>query len=169
MGIQEGMETEDLPEKKFWANEDAMQATERFQARDASFLPGHEGHAYSSDSAHEMCRMGRTLMEAAAMGCVPRLRKERMVPMASEIWGQEELLKLMVPCKSKRCCGSDDGSDVHSQEGEEVSCRIHKPYTLHPTTSTLHRQPYTLHPQPSTVNPTPYTLNPQPQTPNPKP
>ena len=122
-----GMETEDLPEKELWAIENAIQAAERFQAQDASFLPGHEGHGYSSYSTHEMCRVGRALMEAAAMGCVPRLRKERMGPMASEVWGQEELLKLMVPCKSKRCCGSDDGSDVHSQEDEEVSCQNPEP------------------------------------------
>ena len=120
-----GMEMENLPEKELWAIEEAMQAAERFQEQDASFLPGHEGHA--RDSAHEMCRMGRALMEAAAMGSVPRLRKEGMGPITAAVWGQEELLKLMVPCKAKRCCGSDDGSHVHSLEDEEVSCRNPKP------------------------------------------
>jgi len=106
------IEDEEVSEDELWAIEVAIEAAERFQAEDASFLPGHEGR--------KMCRIGRALMEAAAMGSVPRLRKEGMGPMAAEVWGQDELLKLMVPCKPKRCSGSDDGSGVDSQEDEEI-------------------------------------------------
>jgi len=106
------IEVEEVSEDELWAIEVAIEEAERFQAQDASFLPGPEGR--------QMCRMGRALIEAAAMGSVPRLRKEGMGPMAAEVWGQEELLKLMVPCKSKRCSGSDKGSEVDSQEDEYI-------------------------------------------------
>ncbi|KAJ1474884.1 hypothetical protein T484DRAFT_1910679, partial [Baffinella frigidus] len=53
-----------------------------------------------------ICRMGMALMEAVGMGSVPRLRKEGMGPMAADVWGNQELVKMMVPCEELRCSGA---------------------------------------------------------------
>ena len=48
-----------------------------------------------------------TLMEAVAMGSVPRLRKEEMGPMAADVWEKQELERMMLPCESLRCSGTE--------------------------------------------------------------
>jgi len=99
----------------------AMEVSSRRALPDGSFPPGQTTC---------ICRMGMALMEAVGMGSVPRLRKERMGPMVADVWGKQELVRMMVPCEALRCSGavkSDEDSDADSDDGrcEQTVCGVH--------------------------------------------
>ena len=103
--------------------EAAMVVARRRAQPDGSFPPGQTTC---------ICRLGITLMEAVAMGSVPRLRKEGMGPMAADVWGKQELVRMMVPCEGLRCSGTfepdeDSDADAESDAGrcEQTVCGVH--------------------------------------------
>ncbi|KAJ1482125.1 hypothetical protein T484DRAFT_1805107 [Baffinella frigidus] len=120
-----GIEIEEMDEwDRFVLERDievAMAIARRRALPDASFLP---------EQTTCICMLGQTLMEAVGMGAVPRLRKEGMGPMAADVWGNQELVRMMVPCKALRCSGavkSDEDSDADAGDGrcEQTVCGVH--------------------------------------------